>query len=317
MLLFFNSYGKIYSSDILSLSSIISLVFLCFLIFVPLFIAYSTENFWQRVKIYQEQPYVKLNEKYFISTIEKDNNNIPSSKFYTSSYEINEKINTISEEYLITDPIISISNFDENGDSFNDKIKIKLSFLAYKLENIKLMFFFDYYLQNKVRFYMESMMFLDLDIPENTNKITMNGELVLNQKSPISQTAIPKVLKNEYLFEVDNESPYDMLELYNRYSKRNVTTKFEGDIFFSNPHQNNNNDDVNIEITININIPKLQDVCYYSSFAETIKEAWSQYIFIFIPFYFLIHFILSFILRNRVFPCSVQSDIEGDVQDIY
>ena len=60
MILFYNSYGKIYTSDILSLSSIISLIFLCLLIFVPLFMAYSTEDFWQRVKICQEQPYVQL-----------------------------------------------------------------------------------------------------------------------------------------------------------------------------------------------------------------------------------------------------------------
>ena len=316
MILFYNSYGKIYTSDILSLSSIISLIFLCLLIFVPLFMAYSTEDFWQRVKICQEQPYVQLKKKYFISTLEKNENNIYLSKFHTSSELLNSKIDSVGSEdneRLITGFSISILNIDENGDSFNDKIQIKMSFMTENLLNIKMMFFFDYYLLKKSRFYTESMMYLDIDA-NNANSIILNGELKLKQKSPIAQMSIPKILKDKYLFGVDRESPYDMLALYNKYSNRNVTTKFEGDLFLS-PKLNNDNNKV--EIILNVYIPKIQDVLYYASFGETIKEAWIQYIYIFIPIYFLVHFILGFIIRNRVFPCSVQSDIEGDDQDIY
>ena len=316
MILFYNSYGKIYTSDILSLSSIISLIFLCLLIFVPLFMAYSTEDFWQRVKICQEQPYVQLKKKYFISTLEKNENNIYLSKFHTSSELLNSKIDSVGSddnERLITGFSISILNIDENGDSFNDKIQIKMSFMTENLLNIKMMFFFDYYLLKKSRFYTESMMYLDIDA-NNANSIILNGELKLKQKSPIAQMSIPKILKDKYLFGVDRESPYDMLALYNKYSNRNVTTKFEGDLFLS---PKSNNDNSKVEIILNVYIPKIQDVLYYASFGETIKEAWIQYIYIFIPIYFLVHFILGFIIRNRVFPCSVQSDIEGDVQDIY
>ena len=321
MILFYNSYGKIFTSDILSLSTIVSLVFLFLLIFIPLFIAYSTEDFWQRLKICQEQPYVKLNKKFFISTLElEENSKVNSSKFYTSSNEINSQLLSLSDnetDYLLKGVTIGISNIDENGDSYNDKIEIKLSFVLpdvqTKLKNIKMMFFFDYYLIKKARFYTESMMYLDIDTPNGENRIVMNGELVLKQKSPIAQMSIPKVLKDKYLFGDDRESPYDMLALYNKYSSKNITTKFEGDVFLS-PNNNNNN---KVDIILNVYIPKSQDVLYYASVAETIKEAWIQYIYFFIPIYFLIHFILSFILRNRVFPCSVQSDIEGDEQDIY
>ena len=317
MILFYNSYGKIFTSDILSLSTIVSLVFLFLLIFIPLFIAYSTEDFWQRLKICQEQPYVKLNKKFFISTLEKRSNEF-SSKFYTSSNEINSQLLSLTDnDYLLKGVTIGISNIDENGDSYNDKIEIKLSFLVTddetKLKNIKMMFFFDYYLIKKARFYTESMMYLDIDTPNGENRIEMNGELVLKQKSPIAQMSIPKVLKDKYLFGDDRESPYDMLALYNKYSSKNITTKFEGDVFLSP----NNGNDKKVDIILNVYIPKSQDVLYYASVAETIKEAWIQYIYFFIPIYFLIHFILSFILRNRVFPCSVQSDIEGDEQDIY
>ena len=319
MILFYNSYGKIFTSDILSLSTIVSLVFLCLLIFIPLFIAYSTEDFWQRLKICQEQPYVKLNKKFFISTLE-ENSGVYSSKFYTSSNEINSQLLSLADneiDYLLKGVTIGISNIDENGDSYNDKIEIKLSFVLpnaqTKLKNIKMMFFFDYYLIKKARFYTESMMYLDIDTPNGENRIVMNGELVLKQKSPIAQMSIPKVLKDKYLFGNDRESPYDMLALYNKYSSKNITTKFEGDVFLSP----NNGNDKKVDIILNVYIPKSQDVLYYASVAETIKEAWIQYIYFFIPIYFLIHFILSFILRNRVFPCSVQSDIEGDEQDIY
>ena len=318
MILFFNSYGKIFTSDILSLSSIVSLVFLCLLIFIPLFIAYATEDFWQRVKICQEQPYVKLEKKYFISTLEEKY----YSRFYTSSNLINSYLSLLEDDdddYLLSGVSIGISNIDENGDSFNDKIEIKISFIpTTTLKNIKMMFFFDYYLIKKARFYTESMMYLDIDTPNDENRIILNGELKLKQKSPIAQMSLPRVIKDDYLFGIDRESPYDMLALYNKYSSKNITTKFEGDIFLSRYNvENNGNGNNKVDITLNVYIPKSQDVLYYASFAETIKEAWIQYIYLFIPIYFLIHFILGFILRNRVFPCSVQSDIEGDVQDIY
>ena len=319
MILFFNSYGKIFTSDILSLSSIVSLIFLCLLIFIPLFIAYATEDFWQRIKICQEQPYVKLDKKYFISTLEEDTNQY-HSKFYTSSNLINSYLSTLEDDdYLLSGVSIGISNIDENGDSFNDKIEIKISFIpTTTLKNIKMMFFFDYYLIKKARFYTESMMYLDIDTPNGENRIILNGELKLKQKSPIAQMSLPRVIKDDYLFGIDRESPYDMLALYNKYSSKNITTKFEGDIFLSRYNvENNGNGNNKVDITLNVYIPKSQDVLYYASFAETIKEAWIQYIYLFIPIYFLIHFILGFILRNRVFPCSVQSDIEGDVQDIY
>ena len=320
MILFFNSYGKIFTSDILSLSSIVSLIFLCLLIFIPLFIAYATEDFWQRIKICQEQPYVKLDKKYFISTLEEDKTNQDHSKFYTSSNLINSHLSTLEDDdYLLSGVSIGISNIDENGDSFNDKIEIKISFIPNTtLKNIKMMFFFDYYLIKKARFYTESMMYLDIDTPNGENRIILNGELKLKQKSPIAQMSLPRVIKDDYLFGIDRESPYDMLALYNKYSSKNITTKFEGDIFLSRYNvENNGNGNNKVDITLNVYIPKSQDVLYYASFAETIKEAWIQYIYLFIPIYFLIHFILGFILRNRVFPCSVQSDIEGDVQDIY
>ena len=320
MILFFNSYGKIFTSDILSLSSIVSLIFLCLLIFIPLFIAYATEDFWQRIKICQEQPYVKLDKKYFISTLEEDKTNQYHSKFYTSSNLINSYLSTLEDDdYLLSGVSIGISNIDENGDSFNDKIEIKISFIpTTTLKNIKMMFFFDYYLIKKARFYTESMMYLDIDTPNGENRIILNGELKLKQKSPIAQMSLPRVIKDDYLFGIDRESPYDMLALYNKYSSKNITTKFEGDIFLSRYNvENNGNGNNKVDITLNVYIPKSQDVLYYASFAETIKEAWIQYIYLFIPIYFLIHFILGFILRNRVFPCSVQSDIEGDVQDIY
>ncbi len=321
MILFYNSYGKIFTSDILSLSTIVSLVFLFLLIFIPLFIAYSTEDFWQRLKICQEQPYVKLNKKFFISTLE-ENSDVYSSKFYTSSNEINSQLLSLADnenDYLLKGVTIGISNIDENGDSFNDKIEIKISFIpTTTLKNIKMMFFFDYYLIKKARFYTESMMYLDIDTPNGENRLILNGELKLKQKSPIAQMSLPRVIKDDYLFGIDRESPYDMLALYNKYSSKNITTKFEGDIFLSRYNvENNGNGNNKVDITLNVYIPKSQDVLYYASVAETIKEAWIQYIYLFIPIYFLIHFILGFILRNRVFPCSVQSDIEGDVQDIY
>ena len=150
------------------------------------------------------------------------------------------------------------------------------------------------------------MVYVDIDTPNGVSEITTKGDLILKQTSPIASTSIPsKQYYSTDLFEVDLYSPYDFLEIYNKFTNRNYTTSYEYIPFIVPPNSGSNVITMNIEI----NIPKFQKVFFYQSVYLNLKEAWIQYLFIFIPIFVGVYYLLLFILENQVFPCSVKSDL--------
>ena len=68
-------------------------------------------------------------------------------------------------------------------------------------------------------------------------------------------------------------------------------------------------EETNFNVNINIHIPKAQKILYQQKTYNNLKKAWIQYIFIFIPIFLVVYYLLSFILTNQVFPCSMKSDL--------
>ena len=74
-LVFLNSYKKIYTFDVCSLSALIGFVLLIASILLTLFVAFSTEDFWLRIKEYEEQSLVEFQKKYMIYITNFNGNN--------------------------------------------------------------------------------------------------------------------------------------------------------------------------------------------------------------------------------------------------
>jgi hypothetical protein len=263
---------------------------------------------------------------YIINALTEDpTNDIPITNFYTSNSGVNQFLqraidNTIQTVQLLSSPSISINNIDSDNDGINDIIKFKLNFLAQNFRNLKLFLFFDYFLTEKVKLKMNSMTYIDIDCPyKSCAKIEANGDLNLFQKSPISVSSIPlgiyydeNHMRNIFNNVDRGESVFDIFYYYDKYVvKRNLTTRFKINEIFYTPN-NNNNDNNNVEIEINFNIPKLQPVFYNDSVYGTLKNTFVQYIFISVFVFYVLWYLLDFILRNRVFYCSIYGDIEAD-----
>ena len=56
-------------------------------------------------------------------------------------------------------------------------------------------------------------------------------------------------------------------------------------------------------------IPKLQKVLYVQSIYESIKYAWMQYFYIFLPIYIILYILFKFIIQNNIFYSQIKSDI--------
>lgn len=308
-LLFIDSYKKTYYANAFSLASCITFLFVVFVVLIPIFAGYASEDFWNFLQTYYEQPIVIYNSNYLIYTME---GNIEDSsltgKFYSSSPNLNLYYPESSN--LVTNPSISVGQYDDDNDGKTDRLVAKVSFFSDKrdeFKNVKLLLFLDYGLRDKAKLLMNTMVYVDIDTPNGVSEITTKGDLILKQKSPIASTSIPSTLYySDDIFEVGLYSPYDFLEVYNKFTNRNYTTSYDY-VPFIIPYQGGSSNV--ITMNIEINIPKLQKVFYYQSVYLNLKEAWIQYLFIFIPIFIGVYYLLLFILENQVFPCSVKSDL--------
>ena len=94
-LVFLSPFKKTYSSSVCSLSTIIGLVLLITAILLPLFAAFSTDDFWLRLKEYTEQPLVDYYNNYMIYITKISSNNIYKTFFDSSIKTLNDKFSDI------------------------------------------------------------------------------------------------------------------------------------------------------------------------------------------------------------------------------
>ena len=140
----------------------------------------------------------------------------------------------------------------------------------------------------------------------NGKEITLNGNLELIQKSPIiSTTTTSQIYNIEKPFEIpyNDFSPFDLLSYYNKYKSYNYTIKYN----YEKIEKTNNNE--KIQIIMDMYIPKLQQILYIQSVFESIKYAWMQYFYIFLPIYIILYILFKFIIQNNIFYSQIKSDI--------
>ena len=127
-LVFLTPYKKTYSSEFCSLSTFIGFIFLILAIFIPLFAALSSEDFWLRLKEYFEQPKVEYSENYmlYVSTenaktyFYSSNNNLNEKFKSIAGLSINKDIGALEEQAQVTS-----SSIDSDDDGISDKITVR------------------------------------------------------------------------------------------------------------------------------------------------------------------------------------------------
>jgi len=316
-LVFLTPYKKTYSSEFCSLSTFIGFIFLILAIFIPLFAALSSEDFWLRLKEYLEQPKVEYSENYMLYVSTNEINNA-KTYFYSSNNNLNEKYKNIAGLdinkdicFLEEHAQVTSSSIDSDDDGINDKITLRYETSNTNIKNssekdIKLIFFLRYRLTKQVKLLMTPMIYVDIPLLESGAKeVNLNGDLELVQKSPLVSTTITSQIYNyENVFELDENlySPFDLLYYYNKYKNLNYTLKY-------NYEKIEKKSDGNLIINIEMNIPKLQRVFYIQSVFEAIKYAWMQYFYIFLPIYIILYLIYKFIIESNIFYSHVKSDL--------
>ena len=308
-LVFLTPYKKTYSSEFCSLSTFIGFIFLILALLIPLFAAFSSEDFWLRLKEYLEEPKVEYSGDYmlYITTLEN-----PKTFFSSSNTKLNDNFNQICTNDLNNCELLEIQTPSVEYDEIKNKIMV-----TYEINNddiinsnktdIKLILFLKYRLMKQVKVLMTPMIYLNIPVFNSGGKeIILNGELELVQKSPIVSTTITSQIYNYendvFLLDQKLYSPFDMLYFYNKYKNLNYTLKYNYETIERSAEGS-------LKIKIEMNIPKLQKVFYIQSVFEAIKYAWMQYFYIFLPIYIILYMIYKYIIESNIFYSHAKSDL--------
>ena len=312
-LLFADSYKKIYQASPFALSTCLTFLLGVFVILMPIFAGYATDDFWDYLQVYYDQPIVGLNPNnfmIFVSPPAGAEGVLQPGKFYMPS-SASSLCTQLGKENCKT---LSLDK-PELKNTITKEDEIEISFkLEEPIQNIKFMAFLDYGINSRIKFLMHTLLYLDIDINERIQTIETNGELILKQRAPFTSTTITnkQYYNNEYILDANKINPFDFSAIFDEFKNRNYTTEYKHSvrsISEDTTGTESTSQSSKIEVDIKIHIPKAQKILYQQKTYDNLKKAWIQYIFIFIPIFLVVYYLLSFILTNQVFPCSMKSDL--------
>jgi hypothetical protein len=251
--------------------------------------------------IYFEQPKIFYFGEMFIYYYFTENNK-PNIKFFTSILQFNQEIE--KENRFI--PLIKTRVYDENNDNLIDKFDFRIAFNkepSEEIKNIKILFLFNYSLSENVKGNMITPASINIDTPHGAGYIRINGDLNLYQKAPLTKNTFEQYdYSNVFGSDYTEQKEYD--EILKEFSERNVSTIFEYDRFVA-PLRSRST----VQIDITVNIPSFQKILYSTPQLTKFKFFWVQLMAIFIPCYIIFDIILVFLFKNKIFPCSITSDL--------
>ena len=279
---------------------------------MPIFAGYATDDFWDYLQVYYDQPIVGLNPNnfmIFVSPPAGAEGVLQPGKFYMPS-SASSLCTQLGKENCKT---LSLDK-PELKNTITKEDEIEISFkLEEPIQNIKFMAFLDYGINSRIKFLMHTLLYLDIDI-NGEARIETNGELILKQRAPFTSTTITnkQYYNNEYILDANKINPFDFSAIFDEFKNRNYTTEYKHSvrsISEDTTGTESTSQSSKIEVDIKIHIPKAQKILYQQKTYDNLKKAWIQYIFIFIPIFLVVYYLLSFILTNPVFPCSMKSDL--------
>ena len=145
---------------------------------------------------------------------------------------------------------------------------------------------------------------IDIDTPYGSGYIKINGDLNLYQKAPLKSNTFDDGNYDTKLFGENYDTFKEYDEILEEFSKRNLTTIFNYEKFIA-PYRS----ETNVQIDVTVNIPSFQKILYYTPQLTKFKFFFIQLVAVFIPCYIIFDLVLVFLFRNKIFPCSITSDL--------
>ncbi|VIO98089.1 KAP family P-loop domain containing protein [Brugia malayi] len=263
-----------------------------FTLLFTLFVAFTAQGFWKKFSEYREQAAVYYKQRFIILLKGK----APNNYYVWSSYPLLNH----AEETHIRIAVIEEYESDFNDDGKPDLIELNVTFPIERKDEVFgvfYMFLFDYQLDERSRFSMETAVLDDLDHATESSSLTVSGDLWLDQAAPLwSSGRDPDhggALINESSLDLAQYNPTTILL---RNSFRNFTTTLRRKSIAWMPKRADNN---NFVLHLSIRIVE-QQLLYRTGLLELLKWAWIQYFACFIIIHYFINKLRQFLFENHL-----------------
>mmetsp|Transcript_6191 Transcript_6191/g.13482 ORF Transcript_6191/g.13482 Transcript_6191/m.13482 type:complete len:317 (-) Transcript_6191:902-1852(-) len=300
-------------------SSIVSLAFLgrlaLFLtaVAVSLVVAYATGGFWSKIKPTLQQPEVHYT---YDAMLLFEGSEAGQEMIWTSSSFIN---NEFASAYVPAS--VQVAEEDLNNDNKPDVI----SFVAdvhtpNPVYGVKALLQFKYEYTGTVRLNMYSLAYFAWSSATPGGVLYTDGELMLQQKSPITD----RKYNDLYNYPILN-SQFNMTEpltlqavqasylqfesIIKSYLDRNYTTTYSNVFPVWKPSQG-----LGFELNMRIRIPPNQVVWYRPQVIEQLKFGWIQFLATYIVLWWLFSWLEFFVFKYRMLTTRVVSDVQPRIQ---
>uniref|UniRef100_A0A0R3RQI0 Transmembrane protein 231 n=1 Tax=Elaeophora elaphi TaxID=1147741 RepID=A0A0R3RQI0_9BILA len=249
-------------------------------------------GFWKKFGEYREQAAVYYKQRFIILLKGEE----PNNYYVWSSYPL---LNYAEEAHVRMAVLEEYEN-DFNDDGKPDLIELNATFpveVKDKICGIFYMFLFDYQLDQKARFSMETAIFDDLEHATSSSSLIISGDLWLDQAAPLWSSGRDPDHGGSLINESNLDlSQYNPAVIVSRNSFRNFTTTLKRKSAVWTPKRTGNN---NFILRLSIRILE-QQLFYRTGLLELLKWAWIQYFACFIIVHYFVNKLRQFLFENHL-----------------
>lgn len=291
--------SKRYIAPRLSLAYVFVVLCNAFALALPFYVLTSTDGeFWMTSGTYREQPDVKFLYQ-FIMVLEATDASGRTNEIFVSTID---SLNLVRpESYRSSNVQFQKDDADLDGvfDSFELDASVPLR-ADERVVSMQAVLFFNYRLQKRVKFDMESVAYASFDSGLPVAEFDTKGSLLLSQAKPLGVRHYFSELYAEETPLVDTSVTRLAVDsnigsILEKYRERAVTVDFQEKY----PIKRRVGESGKFRLRMKVDVPE-QEVQYIPTVEEVLKDAWVKYFSVAVLCYLLIDRIKRFLFSERL-----------------
>ncbi|XJO73196.1 hypothetical protein BDV3_004214 [Batrachochytrium dendrobatidis] len=284
------------------------------LLILPFILAYLGGSFWLKESFYWEQPQVVYAQQLLLLV---QGISASTAAPITVMYSTNALFNQFMDPFVRMAAIKSwMVDFDADG--VNDQILFNISVPVgadEQVNHVRLAIGLQYQLSSQIRFYTQSMFFIDTASPLTGNSLYVDGDLQLIQRWPM-QDKVDYMFTNPAInFTQAVGNDYAALtwpRIVSDYLDKDVRTTLVSPMpIWSTPRGSNDP----FTITIKVRIPK-DRIVYRPALLQVLKNGWIQYIACWVIVAAVLIPLYKYVLQHQIVATyvSIQTSVDRDAK---
>tara|TARA_B100000795_G_scaffold235062_1_gene194538 strand:- start:165 stop:1070 length:906 start_codon:yes stop_codon:yes gene_type:complete len=292
------------------------MMFWVVVLFVPFFLAYTSESFWLKTSTYMEFPRAEFKYQALLVATGIDGNNQPTTMTFSTSPELRRGLlyNTVRPANLRT--YSDDNNLDKAPEAIHLEFELPLQ-PNEKIHGLSALLMFQVDLSARAKIKLESAAYVDYNSAVAGGSLYVDGDLMLVQNNALPVTGgYSEPYKSSPLLGNTTYSPQSIEEillpsLIDRYRSRNLTMMYANTMTKWTPTSGGSTTQSSppFKASFTVRLPQ-QKITYVPTVSEMLKFAWMQYLSVAFIVYLLAVYSADFVFSYQVVETSSRLDTQ-------